>query len=421
MNSRERLTAAIHHQQPDRVPFDLGATSVTGIHALALYRLRKALKLPERPIKVYEVLQQLGLIEPDDIARLKIDVCGIMPYTNIAGDINDRFTFSLQRFGIPILYVAGHKTTVDTSGKAYIYPQGDLSAPPSMTMPAGGYFFDNINRSPDTCDDRTDPVADFLPSFGHIREGEAEYYYRQVEFIINETDLGVIGNLAPAGFGDVAFLPGPNLKYPRGIRSMEEWIIAHKLYPEYIHAVFTLQLETALKNLEIYRQAVGDAIQVIFMGGTDFGTQISLMQSKEDFRTFYKPYWKKVNRWVHENTSWKTFYHSCGAVYDLLDEFIDAGVDILNPVQCSAAGMDAANLKHQYGEKLVFWGGGMDTQRILPFGTPEQVRELVRERIEIFSPGGGFVFNAIHNIQANTPTENIVAMIEALREIGGIT
>jgi uroporphyrinogen-III decarboxylase len=128
------------------------------------------------------------------------------------------------------------------------------------------------------------------------------------------------------------------------------------------------------------------------------------------------PYYKKVNDWVHQNTEWKTFKHSCGSVRSLLPAMIESGFDIINPVQCSAANMDPVELKQEFGKQLVFWGGGVDTQKTLAFGKPEEVRQEVLKRCEIFGRDGGFVFNAIHNVQANTPLENIVAMIEALRE-----
>jgi uroporphyrinogen-III decarboxylase len=144
------------------------------------------------------------------------------------------------------------------------------------------------------------------------------------------------------------------------------------------------------------------------------------MQSQETFVEMYKPYYKKVNDWIHQNTSWKIFYHTCGAVEPLIADFIDMGMDILNPVQCSAAGMDPAHLKKTYGDRIVFWGGGVDTQRTLPAGTPGEVRSQVRERLETFSPGGGFVFAAIHNIVAKVPPENIIAMIDAIREFRGL-
>ncbi len=184
------------------------------------------------------------------------------------------------------------------------------------------------------------------------------------------------------------------------------------LYPDYIAELFEMQTGVALKNLEIIRQAVGERIQVINISGTDFGSQNGEIISPEQYRTLYKPYHKRLNDWVHERTTWKTHYHCCGSIVNLLDDFVDAGVDVLNPVQCSAYGMDPKMLKEKYGEKLVFWGGGVDTQKTLPFGSPEEVRAEVRSRVDIFSPGGGFVFNTIHNIVAKTPVENVIALFD---------
>lgn len=418
MNSRERVMASLNHKQPDKVPFDLGATSVTGIHALALHKLRQAKGLPEKPIKVYEVFQQLGMVDLDDIEAFHIDVTGIIPYKNLVGAKNSELKSYANPFGIPALCARDFNVTKDnTTGRIYGYPQGDLSAKPSIMMPKDGYFFDNIERSPDTIDDEDlDPIKDFAESFGIISDEEARFYEAQANYLFNNTELGVIGTLAPAGFGDVAILPGADLKNPRGIRNMADWIMIHKINPEYIHRVYDYQLGIALKNLEIYSQAVGNKIQAVFMGGTDFGTQMSLMLSEKDFREFYFPYWKKANDWVHENTNWKTFYHSCGAVSELLDDFVEAGMDILNPVQCSAAGMDAAALKNKYKDQIVFWGGGIDTQNVLPFGTEEEIRQMVRNRIEIFGKNGGFIFNAVHNIQANVPVQNIVIMLDELEK-----
>jgi uroporphyrinogen-III decarboxylase len=138
------------------------------------------------------------------------------------------------------------------------------------------------------------------------------------------------------------------------------------------------------------------------------------------FREFYKPYHTKANKWIHENTTWKTMYHSCGSVIDLMDDFVESGIDILNPVQCSAEGMNPKTLKEKYGDKIVFWGGGVDTQKTLPFGTAEDVKKQVKDRMHIFGKGGGFVFNPIHNVQRGTPQENLVALVEAIEEYRNI-
>jgi uroporphyrinogen-III decarboxylase len=186
--------------------------------------------------------------------------------------------------------------------------------------------------------------------------------------------------------------------------------------PEYIKYVFDKQTDIALVNLQRLKEKVGNKIDVLFVCGTDFGTQISTFCSKDTFRDVYMPYYQKVNNWIHENTTWKTFKHSCGAIEPFIPLMIESGFDIINPVQCSATGMDPQLLKDKYGKDIVFWGGGVDTQKVLPFGTPEQVKEQVKQRLDIFGKGGGYVFNSIHNIQANTPTENLVAMFEAFKE-----
>jgi uroporphyrinogen-III decarboxylase len=154
----------------------------------------------------------------------------------------------------------------------------------------------------------------------------------------------------------------------------------------------------------------------VFLTGTDFGTQRGLFISKGAYREMFKPYHVRINRFIHQRSTWQTFIHSCGAVYELLPEFIEAGFDILNPVQCSAVGMDAPTLKKEFGPHLTFWGGGVNTQQTLPFGTPDEVYREARERIEIFGAGGGFVFNAVHNIQGPTPAANIQAMFRAIKE-----
>ncbi len=206
------------------------------------------------------------------------------------------------------------------------------------------------------------------------------------------------------------------LKFTPGIREVEEWYVSTAIRRDYVYEVFEKQCEIALGNLARLATVIGQNVQAAFVTGTDFGTQKGLFISPSAYRDLYKPFHKKINDFIHAHTSWKTFIHSCGSVVELLPELIDAGFDILNPVQCSAAGMDARPLEREFGKQVVFWGGAVDTQKTLPFGTPDEVYRQVRERIEIFNDGGGFVFNAIHNIQATVPVENVLAMFRALRE-----
>jgi len=416
MNSRDRLIKTLNHQQPDKTVVDLGATSQTGINASPLYKLRKALGLPEKPVTVHEPAQILGRVDEDVMQALGVDVIGLWNPYNTLGVRNTGWKPWSMPDGTPALMAGGMEFTIDSNGVTYTYPEGDKSVPPSMKMPAGGYFFDNIDRGGEYDEDNLDARRDFAGDFSVFDDETALYLEKESKRLYEETSYGIVGMCGGGSFGDVFTLPACWVKKkPQGIRKMEDWLMAHVLYPEYILELFDLQCEFALKNLEIYRQAVGDRVQVIWLSGTDFGTQNGPFTSVENYRKLYKPFHKKLNDWVHKNTSWKTFYHTCGSIVPLLDDFADAGIDILNPVQCSAAGMDPGMLKEKYGDRFVFWGGGVDTQHTLPFGTPDEVREQVRERVEIFAKGGGYVFNTIHNIVGNTPVENILAMFEALR------
>lgn len=416
MISRERIIATINHQQPDRVPIDLGATGQTGMSASTMYRLRKALGLPEKDIEISEIFQLLGKPDQDLLDYVGVDVIGINNPSNMFGVPDSKLMPFRMPDGTPTLISDKNAYDVKEDGSVYMYPQGNRNVPPSGHMPAGGFFFDNINREDEYDEDNLTPREDFKDDFGVMSDEVARYVEEKVDRAYKETDYGIIGNLGGFGLGDSAMVPGPHVLHPQGIRKFDEWLMAHMLFPEYIQEVYEMQTEVMLKNLEIYRQAVGDKIQIVWISGTDFGTQNGEFFSVDIFRELYKPYYKRINDWVHQNTPWKTFYHCCGSIVNYLDDFVDMGVDILNPVQISAKGMDPHMLKEKYGDKLVFWGGGIDTQRTLPFGTPDEVRAQVKERLEIFSKGGGYVFNPIHNVVGKTPVENLIAMYEAFHE-----
>jgi uroporphyrinogen-III decarboxylase len=217
-------------------------------------------------------------------------------------------------------------------------------------------------------------------------------------------------------FGDIALVPGPWMKNPKGIRDVEEWYISTAVRKDYIHTIFEKQREFGLANLKTLIDLLGDTVQAVFLTGTDFGTQRGLFISPEAYREMFKPYHTAINTFIHKHSNWKTFIHSCGAISELIPDFIEAGFDILNPVQCSAEGMDARMLKSEFGQEITFWGAAANTQQTLAFGTPEEVYRECCERIEIFGDGGGFVFDAIHNVQANTPTENMLAMFKAIKQ-----
>jgi len=416
MNSRERVKAALSHVEPDRVPFDFGATPVSGISAGALARLRPALGLPYKPVKVHEPFQVLGDVEEDVIERVGGDVIGLWTPKTFMGYKNENWKPWELMDGTKVLVGEGFAVDRADDGGWVLYPQGDRTAPPSARMPNNGIYFDAIVRQEKYDEDNMDGRGDWKDQVSVLRDDELLFYENNAKELFDNTDLAIIGNYMFLSIGDAAQIPGPGTKITPGVRKADEWYMAHLLHPGYIHDIYSFQLETAMKNLPLYKEAVGDRIEAVLVSGTDFGTQRGLFISPDMFREFYKPYYKKINDWIHENTNWKTFYHCCGSVVDLLDDFVDMGVDILNPVQCSAAKMDPVMLKDKYGDKLVFWGGGVDVQKTFPFGTPEEVYEETTARLTLFSKGGGLVFGCIHNIQANVPTENIVAFIDAIRD-----
>ncbi|MFA6473226.1 MAG: uroporphyrinogen decarboxylase family protein, partial [Candidatus Latescibacterota bacterium] len=366
-------------------------------------------------ITVVNPYQMLGEINETLRRRMFIDVIGLSGTKNIFGYMNSGWKEWTMFDGTPVLVPEHFNTIPDKSGDILMYPQGDRSVPPSARMPKGGYYFDAIIRQKPIDEDHLDP-ADNLEEFGLLTEEDIAVLSRKAEYIRSNTDYAVIYGMNETSFGDVAFIPGPGLTNPKGIRDIEEWYISLLIRRDYVYEVFDRLCEYAIANLERVHQAAGNCIDIFDVTETDFGTQRGPFVSPDLYRDLFQPFHKRICDWIHTHTNWKTFMHSCGGVRPLIPDFIEAGFDILNPVQCSAEGMDAQNLKNDFGEKIVFWGGGIDTQQTLPFGSPEEVYSQVRERIDIFNRGGGYVFNPIHNIQAGTPAQNIMSMLEALED-----
>lgn len=414
--SRERLIKTLNHQQPDRLCVDFGAGGQTGIGAGAIYRLhRELIGDPNYRVKIIEPYQMLGEIDDALKQALQIDVVGINPPTNMFGFKDEGCKSFEMPDGTPVLVPEKFNYTCDDDGNILMYAEGDTLYPPCAKMPKSGYFFDALNRQKPFNEDELHPI-DNCEEFGLLSHDDIRYYADKAASFFGETDYGVYMTLPGTAFGDIALVPGTFLKDPKGIRDVEEWYISLAMRPHYIYQIFETQCEIALKNIEMLAGAVGDNVQVVFVSGTDFGTQRGLFISKQTYCDLFMPFHKMVNDKIHELTNWKTFIHSCGAVSELIPDFIEAGFDVLNPVQCSAEGMGPKQLKNEFGRDIVFWGGGVDTQKTLPFGTPEEVYKEVSERIEIFSEGGGFVFNSIHNVQSNVPTGNILAMLRAVND-----
>ncbi|NOZ26930.1 MAG: methyltransferase [Chloroflexi bacterium] len=390
MKPRERVLTALAHKEPDRVPIDFGGMRSTGIMALAYAPLKRSLGIEDGSIDVYDVGQQLALVEEPVRQRFGVDVVPLdfdalgpwQPYT-----LPD---------GTPARVPAHYRIERAEDGTLYILnDEGRRVA----AMPPDGYYFDSIYHP--LADAQT---VDDLKAFSWSGRSDEDLARLREEArrLYNETDYAIMG-----AFG------GNILESGQGLRGWEQFMLDLAYGGPFLETFLELLTENHLRNLERYLGAVGEYIQIIQMGD-DLGTQRGPQISVDMYRRWIKPYHKRIYGWVHDHyPDIYVFLHCCGGVYDLIPDLIDAGVDILNPVQTSAHGMDPVRLKREFGRDLVFWGGGCETQSTLPHGTPEEVRQQVKERLEIFAPDGGYVFNQIHNIQHGVPPENITAMFEA--------
>lgn len=415
LTSRKRIALALGHSEPDMVPLDLGGSGSTSMVVNSVYLLRQALKLdpPGTPVKVIDPYHMLGEIKPDLLDALGIDVVELaLPVTRYAYR-NEGWKPWTSFDGTPTLVPAGFNTEPEPNGDLLMYPEGDKSAPPSARMPNGGWYFDAIERQAPIDDDKLRPEGN-LEEFGPISEQDLAFLATESERLF-ATGRAILGAFGGTSLGDITRVCGVGLKHPRGIRSVAEWYMSLSTRRSFVHEVFDRQTAIALQNLARIHQVVGERVSVAFVTGTDFGAQNGPLISPKTYRDLFKPFHARLNDWIHQQTTWKTFIHSCGSIWRLLDDFVEAGFDIINPIQTSAAGMDAARIKATYGSRVTLWGGGIDTQRVLPFGTPEEVRAMARDRMRIFAPGGGFVFNTIHNVQAGIPIENVLALYDAVR------
>jgi hypothetical protein len=416
MSPRERLVATLNHQPADRLCVDFGAGFQTGMGAGAVHRLRAAvLGKSQHRVKVIESYQMLGEIDEELRQALGLDVVGVHGPGTMFGFKNDNWKPFTMFDGTPVLVPGQFNVTPADDGGWLMHPEGDTTVPPCAWMPKDCYFFDATNRQQPFDETKLNP-ADNCEEMGVVSDEEVQYFARVAKHYYDTTNYGIYLTLPGTAFGDIALVPAPWMKNPKGIRGVQEWYMATVTNRDYVLKVFEYQCECALKSIELLAAAVGDRVQVVFVSGTDFGTQTGQFCSVQTYRELYQPFHKAVNDRIHQLTKWKTFIHSCGAVRPFIPEFIAAGFDVLNPVQCSAKDMDPRALKREFGKDIVFWGGGVDTQKTLPFGTPDEVYREVRERIEIFGEGGGFVFNSTHNVQSNVPTENLLALFRAVKD-----
>jgi len=412
---KERIANAISHKST-KIPIDLGAFPTTGIHSSTLEKLREMYGLEKRMTKILEPYQMLGLVEDDLREAIGIATQPFWSKGTMFGFDNDGWKEWETPWGQTVL-VSENFNTTDEGDKVHIYPCGDMNSPASGSMPKSSYFFDTIIRQKPIVEEKLD-YRDNLQEFGDVSNEDLEYYKNLCKEN-EDSEYFLCGNFGGTAYGDIALIPGPGIKDPKGIRDVAEWYMSTAIRQDYIHKMFEAQTEIALRNLEKIYAVVGDSIGATYICGNDFGTQAAPFCSPDTFKSLYAPYYKIINDWIHKNTKWKTFKHSCGSIKPLIGGMVECGFDILNPIQWTANNMEAKELKAEFGKDIVFWGGGVDTQHTLPFGTPEEVRKEVLGICETFSDGGGFVFATIHNVQAMVPAENLFAMFNAIKEFNG--
>ena len=404
MSARERVLKTLNHEEPDRVPLDLGSTIMSGIMVHPLDRLRKHLGLENRPVKVYEVFQMLGEVELDLVDRLGIDVLPVEPLVQFFGLRREKWKSWKLWDGTDVRVPGQFNVEVDEEGDWLLHTEGDPKKPIEGRMPKDGFYFDMASMT-EAHMDYTPPTLEEVKKENHLSNEELEFLAARAEMLRRRTDKALL-----LGCWDKVGLPQ--------VGSIPDFLCLLATDPGYVKDLSAVRTETALKNLEKFRIYLGDNIDILGLDGTDYGSQNNEMFSPELFEELYLPYFKEQNSWVHGHTKWKTWLHTCGSVTRIIPMLVESGLDILNPVQTSAAGMDPTWLKQEFGSKITFWGGGVDTQKTLPFARPEEVEREVAERIRVFAPGGGFVFNTIHNIQQGTPPENILAAYDTARPAG---
>ncbi|MGD0579532.1 MAG: uroporphyrinogen decarboxylase family protein [Bryobacteraceae bacterium] len=409
--SKERVLAALNHRQPDRVPVDFSGHRSSGIAAIAYPKLRAALGLEPRTVYVYDPIQQLAIVD-DDV---------------------------LERFGADAIEMGRGFCLEDEWWTDWTLPDGTPCKMPAWSCPepqAGGWVLRApdgrvLGRMPESALHFDQVYWPFLD--GQAFAGDADG--AQLETALagsmwsvfgsppqptateEELAAGARGLRAKTDRAIVGLFGGNLLENGQMLFRMDEFLVMLAGEPRRAHRFLDLLVERHLQKLERFLGAVGPYIDIVQFGddlGAQNGPQISPRMYREFFQPRHRLMWARAKQLANV----KVMLHCCGAVRPLLADLIDAGLDAINPVQVSCRGMEAAELKREFGRDLTFWGGGCDTQRVLPQGTPEEVRAHVLKQCEVLAPGGGFVFQQVHNVLANVPPENVIAMYDAMREYG---
>lgn len=412
MTSRERLIASIEHKEPDRVPRDLGSTPSSNISAIAYNNLKKQLKLNTGHTRIYDVCQQVVIPEDEIINRFNIDVIDIgRAFNTEDSDWQD----TILGDGSIAQYPKWFKPVRQADGIYLAYlNDGRLTA----RMPMGATFFDQAlfpyeDGYPDNFKNLANDMASIQWSafthspWDHASEPDFWDQMRLKALSLREnTDKAIM------------LVIGCNLfEWGTFLRKIDNFLMDLYLEPYKVHALVEALLELHMKNLSKACEYLGDVVDIIRFGD-DLGMNSGPFMKPEMYREFFKDGHRQLFQYAKKHSNMKTYLHSCGSIYKMLPDLIESGLDIINPVQTSCADMEPEKLKKEFGRDITFWGGGVNVLNILNNGTPQQVKDDVKRRLEIFMPGGGYVFNSIHNIMPDHKAENVIAMFEAVDEFG---
>jgi len=406
MTSRERVWKAINFEAPDRVPIDLGGTKVSGIHVDAYLELGRHLGLDVELPKVYDQFQMLARVEEPVRRRLHSDVVQVENLVETWGLANrDWKVFKTGRRNDGLM-PGGFSPVKDERGFLVLRnTQGEALA----HMSPGGLYFDRITSTAMSENIVLRDPEKWRKSLPLYSDEELAVLQKRARFLRDYTDYSIHGGFNKFKTQSSGLIAG---------HTFTDWLCLLMTEKDYVHSILHTTAERNIENLKLYFQAVGDCIDTVRISTTDYGSQKGEQISPQIFKELYLPHIKQVNDFVHSQGRFKTMYHTCGSVRNLIEYFIQAGVDILNPLQVNTANMDPRELQLQFGGRIVFWGGGVDTQTTYQFGAPEEVRRQVRERLDIFAAGGGYVFSPSHNTQYGVPAANILAMADEVVEHG---
>lgn len=410
MNSRERVMAAINHKEPDYVPLDLGATPSSGISAIAYNNLKKGMGITEGHTRIYDVVQQVVIPEQKIIDAFGVDVIDIGRVFNEKH--SDWYDTTLAD-GSAGQYPTWFRPTRLENGN---YIVTDKEGTQIAKMPVGATFFDQTYFP--YMEDYPDDYKDLDHQMGKVlwsalvhspwdHAGEKGFYGELRNRVLK---------LRQSSDKALMITCGCNLfEWGTFLRRMDNFLMDIYADPENVAILLGELMERHLATLECVCESVGDIVDILRFGD-DLGMDTGMFMSQEKYQQLFKPYHKQLNEYVHKNSKMKTFLHSCGSIYPIIGDLIDAGYDVLNPVQTTAYQMDPATLKKEFGKDITFWGGGCNTRSILNRSTASEVYDYSRKMIDIFAPGGGFVFNQEHNIMPDVPAENLLAMYKAVAD-----